>query len=182
MSSNTSDIGQAPALKWPRLFQHGVVFVAIVIAVLLAVKVVRKSFFHAAPQRTVATTLRPGTKLPLENVNWSNKDKTLVMVLDTKCGFCRASVPFYQTMLKRLSATSRVQVVAVFPQPEKEATDYLKSVGLQIQEVRQATARSLRVQGTPSLILVNSSGLVTDVWVGQLHNTDEEVFFTRLQI
>ena len=182
MSPETSTVDQVSAHPWRRRFQHVIVFVAIVIAVLLAVKVVRRSFFPKAPVRTVATTLRPGTKLPLENVNWSNKDQTLVMVLDTNCGFCKASVPFYQTVLKRLSEKSRVQVVAVFPQPEKEATDYLNSVGLQIPEVRQATARSLRVQGTPSLILVNTSGLVTDMWVGQLRNTDEEVFFTRLQV
>jgi hypothetical protein len=172
---------QVPAHKWRRRFRQAVVFVVIMGAVLLAVKVIRRSFFPKAPVRTMATTLRPGTKLPLA-VNWSNKDNTLVMVLDTKCGFCQASVPFYRTMLKRLSEKSRVQVVAVFPQSEKEATDYLNGVGLQIPLVRQATARSLRLQGTPSLILVNSSGLVTDLWVGQLRDTDEEAFFARLQI
>jgi len=49
-----------------------------------------------------------------------------------------------------------------------------------ISDVRQAALSSLGARGTPTLILVNNNGIITDSWVGMLSPEKEAEVWTRL--
>jgi len=60
------------------------------------------------------------------------------------------------------------------PQPVEAAQEYLKSMGIITDEVRQLGLDSIGVRGTPTLLLVNSSGVVERAWVGKLNRDQEQ--------
>jgi len=145
----------------------------LVTGILLSVILV-KQFLLPKPQ--AARTVQ-GTNVSLAGVDWSKNGKTLVMALSTKCHFCTESAPFFQRVAK--AAGGKVKLLAIFPQPRVEAEDYLAAVGVHVDDVKQAALNSIGVAGTPTLLLVNKAGSVTDVWPGKL-SPDKEAEVLRV--
>ena len=120
-----------------------------------------------------------GTKIDIPEVPWRESRKTVVLVASTHCHFCTASADFYRR-LRSLAETRGIPIVAVFPQTNVEATAYLAKLNIPITKVRQASLADLNVPGTPTLIIVDSEGKVTDTWAGQLPPQVEKVVFSKL--
>jgi rhodanese-related sulfurtransferase/thiol-disulfide isomerase/thioredoxin len=112
-------------------------------------------------------------KLPLSNIDWSKSEQTLVLVLREGCSFCFDSIPFYKKLVNETQGHQRVRLLVVMPTEVGIAQSYLKSVGLPMLEVKQATQQSLGVPGTPTLILVNNQGSIINAWVGKLDPKQE---------
>jgi len=68
----------------------------------------------------------------------------------------------------------------VLPQPVNEARSYLDNLGVQIAVVEQAPLASVGVTATPTLIMVNSEGVITDSWIGQLPPELEKEVISKL--
>jgi cell division inhibitor SulA len=92
--------------------------------------------------------------------------------------FCSESAPFYQQLVKESGGNTRI--VAVLPQTVSDGKDYLKRLGLSVDNVMQVQFGSLGVKGTPTLILVDSNGVVIDSWVGKLPNMEEAKVISRV--
>jgi hypothetical protein len=155
----------------------------IVVAALISVVVVKTYVFpNAVPRSTVAASAPEVVKGKSVDgralgVDWKKNRRTLVLAISTTCHFCKDSVPFYQ----KLGATGTdVKVVAVLPQSVTEARKYLGGAGVHVDEVRQVPLNTLGVRGTPTLLLVNDVGVVTDVWVGKLQPDQETQVMTAL--
>ncbi|MGI8641505.1 MAG: peroxiredoxin family protein [Pyrinomonadaceae bacterium] len=165
----------------------------VVIAILLCVITV-KLFFPTSPTVNIAgmpgpnnvpgnstssvTTAPPqitpiGKAMPLENIDWKNNKKTLVLYIATTCRFCNESSPFYKRLVEKYADDKNVKLVAVLPQTVNEAKEHLKSLGVNINDVYNAQLRSIGVTATPTLLLVNDSGVVSEMWRGKL-TTDKE--------
>jgi thioredoxin-related protein len=151
-----------------------IIVVAIVVCV-AAVKYFRtKATGSGAPGPAIAA----GTKINLPNEDWAKNRKTLLLALSTNCKYCSASAGFYQRLLS--TASSNTKLVAVFPQPSGESSQYLRDLQVAIEDIQQVSPTSLGVKGTPTLILVNSSGAVTKSWVGQLSPDKEQEVLSSL--
>jgi hypothetical protein len=122
-----------------------------------------------------------GRKLDLPDVEWAKNERNLVLVLQSKCPFCTESAPFYKELVAAQSRLTNTEITAVFPESDDDAKAYLGSIGLAIDNVRRVPLRSIGVQGTPTVLLVNSSGVVTGVWRGRLNHDREEELWARLQ-
>ena len=154
----------------------------IVLAIMLGGVIVKRYFFTSAPPEPTASQLsaasesaiKPGTNIQLANYNWSESDKTLVMVLSTGCHFCTESGPFYKRLMEARADKKKVRVVAVFPQTPEEGREYLEKLGVVADEIRTATPMSLGVRGTPTLILTDSKGAAVNTWIGKLPTTKED--------
>ena len=153
-----------------------IIALALVIGVALVKRFVLKSPSSARDVPRVAA----GTKINLPDVDWAKNGKTLLLALSTGCKFCSASAPFYQHLVSN-AGSQRVKLIAVLPQNVEQAREYLKSLNVTIDDVKQASPPALGVIATPTLILVNNVGLVTDSWVGQLSADKEAEVFARLQ-
>lgn len=135
----------------------------------------KRAAIDGAPQQIAV-----GEKLNLPNVDWAGNGRTVVLALNTGCHFCTDSAPFYRRLVERVSSSHRVHLVAVFPQPQAEASKYLNGLGVSIKDVRTTLFASAKVSGTPTLILVNEKGVVSDVWAGKLVPTRETEVLNKL--
>jgi hypothetical protein len=157
----------------------------IVVASLLSVFLVRKYFLPSQTQATQARTQAPvtipaGTKIPMTGVDWSKNGKTLLLVLQKGCHFCSESAPFYQRLVRETSEHSGVQLIAALPQDVNEGKQYLNDLGVQVNEVKQASLSSLGIMGTPTILLVDKNGVITDSWIGKLAPDGESSVLSHL--
>ena len=99
------------------------------------------------------------------------ESQTLIMALQSDCGFCQKSMPFYRRLLER--DANEVQIVVAAPPRDSRIGDYLASENVNPDSVVFVQPGTLPVQGTPTLLLVDNEGLVTHAWIGLL-NADRE--------
>ena len=124
------------------------------------------------------TTPKPlsiGETFPLDAAN--RMDRAVVIVTSDKCRFSMKSVQFHQRLIEEAHRQG-VPVVIV--------TDQRVGVpaGLQAQlsgkdRIERANVASLRVKGTPTVVLVDH-GEVRGQWVGYMNPGQEETLLARL--
>ncbi len=153
----------------------------ILVSVLLSVVLIK---VFLLPQPTPVTNLaqpRVGMSLAqaLPGVDWAANKRTLVLALSTQCHFCTESAPFFQRIQKETA--KGLKMVAVLPQPAEESRKYLQGEGVQVDDVKQARLSAIGVSGTPTLLLVDNSGKVADVWQGKLPAEQEGQVLTVLK-
>ena len=159
--------------------------IAIIVVSLLLGAVLVQRFFLQPSDRTAAAprqNIKPGTKISLPDVDWSQRDSNLLIVLQKGCSFCTESAPFYQRLLRNTASRTDLQLIAALPQDIAAGKQYLNEIQLPTVEVRQASLSSIGVLGTPTLLLIDKTGTVSDVWFGRLPPDKESEVFNRLQI
>jgi len=167
----------------------------IIIVALIGATILAKRFLFTSPQTEVApvaaaaqptrnrgTGPPEGSQLSLPGVDWAKNGETVLLVLSNKCHFCTESAPFYKRLARELSQRRDVQIVAVFPQDINEAKEYLGKLEVPIEEVKQARLDSVGIRGTPTLVIVDSTGVVKHVWVGRLTTEKESEVLSLVKI
>lgn len=151
--------------------------IGIVITAVLVVILFVRNYTHrqSDTERTVAL----GSKFGLKNVNWQANNKNLVLAVSTTCHFCTESAPFYRKLVEQCKQ-QHVHTVAVLPQSPTEAQAYLGGEGVSVDEIRQAPLSDLDIGGTPTLVMVDGTGVVKHVWMGKLPTTQEDDVVTSL--
>jgi thioredoxin-related protein len=172
----------------------------ILIAILLSVITIKQftgstdaADTSAGPRRIPATAAEPnpnpnavaekispvGKSIQVEGLDLQNK-KSLVLYLSTKCRYCTESAPFYKRLIDE-NKSKGIKVVAILPQSVEESREYLEQNGVKIDEIKQSSSlQSIGVRSTPTLLLTNESGVVTDSWVGKLRPDREEQVIGKL--
>lgn len=156
-----------------------VIVVAILLGTVLVKQFLTKSNPPAWPPPN-RTELSAGDKVPLAGIEWVKNGYTLLLVLQKGCRFCTESAPFYQRLVTETSSRADVKLVALLPQPVPEGKQYLDEIGVNIADVRQVFPNQVKVSGTPTLILVNDTGVATHVWSGKLPPEVESQVLSKL--
>ncbi|HEX8197573.1 MAG TPA: hypothetical protein VF571_15365 [Pyrinomonadaceae bacterium] len=137
----------------------------LVLSVFVSELLIHKYIFSSSnPPEPIKTTNK---QITLSDINWSEQSKTLIVALDINCRFCNESAPFYKHLIETLKGKN-VKLIAVLPSDIQESRTHLNKLGLVDIEVKQAALDDLQVNGTPTLLLVNDKGEVTNYWVGKL--------------
>jgi hypothetical protein len=162
--------------KRPTMLEMAANLSTIIVSLLLSIVLIKVFFL---PQgRPAASAAKPqvakGTSLKgsLPGVDWDKNGRTLVLAISTRCHFCTDSAPFFQRISKERPESTKL--LAVLPQAVDESRKYLEQEGVRVDDVRQAQLDSIKVSGTPTLLLVDNAGTVADVWVGKLEPGQEE--------
>jgi thioredoxin-related protein len=158
--------------------------IAIILVAITLVAVLAKRFVFSNPnpnQTTDQVQSNVGTKISKLDIDWSKSDKNLLLMLSNSCRYCTESAPFYQRLVKERTQRDTFRLTAVFPQPVNEGQSYLNGLGVDIDEIKQLSAGAIRIRGTPTLLLVNSAGVVTDEWLGKLAPEKENEVISRLR-
>ncbi|HEY2912883.1 MAG TPA: hypothetical protein VGK21_05960 [Candidatus Angelobacter sp.] len=148
----------------------------IVVALVIVVTLIRNS---RGDQSQPHQTISIGSKLAVKDTNWRSNGRSVVLALSTTCHFCAESSGFYQKVA-RLAQQQHLHTIAVFPQSIPEIQAYLNKQGFVVDEIKQAELPSLNVGGTPTLLFVDDSGIVRNVWVGKLSADKEKELLAKL--
>lgn len=151
----------------------------IIVAIALGGVLVQKYFFAAPNSRPERVQPVVGAKMEILDVGWSQQPKTLILALQTGCHFCNESAPFYQRVIETVKGKN-IRLVAVFPTDAEKGKAHLNKLGLTDIEVRSSSLDSLQVSGTPTLILTDEKGEITDYWVGKLSADKEDEVISKL--
>lgn len=158
--------------------------IAIILVAIALVVVLAKRFVFTGPTQNPtasAAQISVGTKLSIPDVDWSKSNKTLVLVLSNSCRYCTASAPFYKRLVQERAQRESFRLTAILPQPVSDGRKYLNDLGVAIDDIRQLSPEAIGARGTPTLLLVNNLGVVTDNWLGRLTPEEETAVLSRLQ-
>ena len=169
-----------------RLVDAGILLAAVVLGFFLG----RATLPNPAPGRVGATNpiSRPsptnpiGQRLALPGVDWEKNRRTLVLALQTGCRFCSESGPFYERLAEQRARFGETRFIAVLPQTPDESRSFLSQLGVRVDDIMQGSLANIGVRGTPTLLLVNSGGIVTEAWPGKLGPQAEQAVLSRLTI
>lgn len=145
----------------------------IVVACLLATVLVKNYVVNKHTERVNTNASQPSNSPTVSSldIDWRQNKQTLLLAVSSTCHFCTESAPFYQQLAK---SSGRTRLIALLPQPINEGKKYLEGLGVTVDEVRQATLSSINVNGTPTLLLVDSNGVVIKTWIGKLAVAQQE--------
>lgn len=93
-----------------------------------------------------------------------------MLFLSSKCHLCEESADFHRSLIAYIGEhASDLGVMAVMPDQPQTATAYLSAHGLAISNLLPAALHlPPGFRGTPTLVLADTEGLVTNEWVGLL--------------
>ena len=158
--------------------------VAIILVAITLVAVLAKRFIFTRGNQTETTDQvqsNVGTKISQLDIDWSKSDKNLVLMISNTCHFCTESAPFYKRLVQERAQHDTFRLAAVLPQPVSDGQTYLNKLGVDIPEIKQMSPGAVRIRGTPTLLLVNSAGVVTEEWLGKLPPEKENEVLSRLR-
>ena len=107
----------------------------------------------------------------------SGAERALVVAVSPTCHFCEESMPFYKRLVdERNQKGSNVKVIAAVPREEAKAEEAQKmaSAGVNPDGVVVLDFNSVKVLGTPTILLVDNQGEVHEVWVGKQPDSGEK--------
>lgn len=148
------------------------------IAILVvAIIIVRNLIWPSTPKPQVEEP-KIGSTLSLPGIRWDER-ATLVLVMQKGCRYCEESSDFYRRLYDQRSG-SRPRMIAAVPGERSDIASYLSEHGVVVDEIVNTSLANINVAFTPTLLLVNRSGKVSDVWVGKLDTSKEAEVTERL--
>jgi peroxiredoxin len=146
--------------------------VVIVLAVVIGSVFLKDRFASRGP---APNEVKAGDQLPgLQAYDWKAHDRTLVLALRNGCHSCEDSMPFYRRLAKlEQSNQIGVHLIAVFPDDPAAVRQVVETQQLSIEVVAGFELGQVRVQGTPTLMLVDEKGRVSKAWFGELPAAEE---------
>jgi|RhiMethySRZTD1v2_1073278.scaffolds.fasta_scaffold355331_2 hypothetical protein len=151
----------------------------IIVGMIMVSLLVKRQFFRET--KVAPNKVQIGTRFPLQGVKWDQSDQTLLLAIAEKCHFCTESAPFYRKLAEIWHSQNRTKTIVITPDEINEGERYVNSLGISVDEVKQARHKSLGITGTPTVVLVNGSGIVTGVWRGKLTSVQEMEILDRLK-
>ncbi len=158
----------------------------IIVCAIAAVVLIRNQFFPKQAQGPDnMPKIEKGEKYAqLKDVVPAGANRALVVAVQPGCHFCNDSMTFYKRLLdERNQKGSPVRFVAAVPNAEKPAdaqkivsdeSEKFAAVGAQPDKMVNLDFAAIKVPGTPTMVLVDNSGKVLNVWVGKLDGDGEK--------
>jgi peroxiredoxin len=137
-----------------------------------AAAVVKRNFFPGLGNPNLPR-ISAGERLSIPNVDWKQNQKSLVFFLKKDCPYCTTSAPFYRQLIAEASKRN-VKCLAILPNSADEARKYLQYLELPIENI-QTGLSSYKISGTPTVLFVDSQGIVRSVWFGAQTEREKEM-------
>ena len=110
-----------------------------------------------------------GRPLSIPNVDWHVSRLNVVLFISTQCHFCAESVPFYRQLAdasRNVEHPTSFSVISLEPSAAIKA--YLARERVPASAVYQLPSEGAPMRGTPTLMVVDSGGIVRRVLTGKL--------------
>jgi len=143
--------------------KHFVKILADIIIVVLVALLAAALVEWYQPVRRPASPITRGSRVSLPAIDWAQPNPTLILALSKDCHYCSASAPFYSLLLQ-IARGRGVRLIVLSPQPVPDVKGWLDSLYVYPAEIRRSKLRPIGITATPTLLLANEVGVVTDVW------------------
>jgi len=102
--------------------------------------------------------------------------------MTSQCPFCIHSLPLYQEISSSIASTGGTSdlVVASLTPDIDGVKSLLDSHGIKAAKIVQAKAADLEVTGTPTVYLLDRSGIVRWAYLGEMTRTKEKELLAAL--
>ncbi len=155
-------IGASMKTKLEAIANVTVIFLAVAMGTVMCAR-------YVGSYRTPHTVAAGDRLSNLPGLDWSHHRRTLLLVLNTGCHYCRDSVPFYQRLVQAQPSTgSDVELIVVFPNDTEAVGQLMKDERLPIHAVPAVPLKNFGITAFPTLLLVDPGGRVERSWVGLL--------------
>lgn len=150
--------------------------VAVIIVAVVVLTVFARQMFKQEPSLQLQPGLQKGVTLRLEPLTLKNEQRqTLIVAMSTRCEYCTESIPFLNELAETQQKGNRqTTILAIFPDSEKVVREYTQREQLKLTALAPIDLKSFNVQGTPTIILVDSAGRVLDFWIGKLSSEEQQ--------
>jgi peroxiredoxin len=149
--------------------------IAIAVAVVVVAGVlVQRNLFPQQVNPASLPRINAGERLNVPNVDWKQNKKSLAFFLKKDCAYCASSAPFYRQLIEDASKRN-VTSLAILPNSVDEANKYLQYLELPIENVQTGSLSSYKITGTPTVLFVDSQGIVRSVWFGAAAEREKEM-------
>lgn len=157
--------------------EFGLNIVVAVAILVIAVVLVKRVFFPGqVPQQSLQQQAQQlvGTPINVPGADWAQNKKSLVFFLKKDCIYCDAVAPFYRQLTSDAQKLN-VKLIAILPNSLQDGREYVRSLGLPIEDVRTGVLSSFKIPGTPSVLVVDNEGIVKGVWIGAEPGREKEM-------
>ena len=132
-------------------------------------------------KKTNVHPVQIGDRFNLTGADWRQSPTTVVLNIRSGCHFCQASMPFYRELVAaKQKHNSGVSVLAVSTDPPDILREYLKEGGVVVDNLVQAKPGPLGILGTPTVLMVDTAGIVRQRFIGKLSETQEKLLLTMV--
>lgn len=152
--------------------------IVIILAVLLlGASYVKAHFGHHDEGLVIGSTVDPPS-----GYSWRDHNQTLLVAVRKGCIFCERSYPFYR-QLEGLEHDSHLKahILMVMPDDPSSGAALLSAQGIKSQSITNISLSSIKVSGTPTLLLVDANGRLVQRWVGELNASSAEAVLAQLR-
>lgn len=119
-----------------------------------------------------------GARMSVKGVNLKAHPYSLFIVTSPTCSHCANSAGLHRRVI---ATAKRLHLAAWVAVPTSSITNrFLATSGLQHAPTIGWASLSRRFIGTPSIVLVDSAGIIRKVWLGELGKVDEENLFSSM--
>lgn len=155
--------------------------VALVVASAAVVASVAKGGLFRSHRREAPPPCRVGERLAsIPGAPFAAATRTLLLAFNPDCPYCEKSAPFYRELSRRAAANPHVRLVGLGLGDLDEAKRYLADRSITPAALIPSASSGLRIRSVPTLITVDSQGLVTGVWTGYLDEEAQEAVLREL--
>jgi rhodanese-related sulfurtransferase len=120
-----------------------------------------------------------GKRLAIKGVNLDRYRYSLFVITSPSCQFCIHSVPFHRRLLET-SRNGGIPMWIVVP-TANSTRRFLSRAGLQDAPAANWLDLSRRFQSVPSVVLVDSNGLIRRIWEGELRSEEESALLAAMR-
>jgi len=108
----------------------------------------------------------PGDRFEqLADTQLDSTSETAIVFVNSSCSICTTSMPFYRRLVER---NDRTRVVIVSRESQVSLRAYLKRHAVEPHQMVSVGSANVKFRGTPTILLVDSNGIVVRVWAGKL--------------
>lgn len=126
--------------------------------------------------------VRRGTRVVLPNVQWDEGVRNIVLLASATCPACNDSITFYRSLGDYTRDVPELRFVIAAADDAETIANWAGTHGIRydvLVELRDAVLLGFTL--TPTLLLVDDDGVVTDVMLGRLSTEEESILWERLR-
>ncbi len=118
---------------------------------------------------------------PLNGVDFATSDRVLIAFIASNCQFCINSAPLYRAVGKeRDREGSALQFVIAGREPIERLQAFAVRYHVRADRLVSVVTNHVKIRMTPTLVLLDRSGIVQAVWTGEQPGARGEAILQRL--